>query len=367
MLNKIFSKLSLSLCFLLSFQIYLTAQNQITLSLSNLERISPTVFEFDIDIANTGTTVLRLSAAAPQVKQTGTAIPVSTAPTYELVAEGATFVALTNPVPAYNNATFRLSQVPIGTNAASIEIPTTTTKLVRVRITSNAGPIASPTLFLSTNVPNITLSAYVTAAAATPTTFSLAAMNLVLGAPLPVDLIDFTARASGMSNLISWVTATERNTAWHVVERSANGVDSWIQVGKVAGSGTTTDQQNYRMEDNQPLAKSYYRLRSVDFDGQEERSNVVLVTRKSGIFGVTGVYPSPTADLLNIQFESLEEAVVTIQVRDLAGRLVLEQQVQASKGENLHEVSLNSLAAGTYSVQLVTDGLSSAQVMVVKQ
>ncbi|MBK8426950.1 MAG: hypothetical protein IPL27_13680 [Lewinellaceae bacterium] len=39
------------------------------------------------------------------------------------------------------------------------------------------------------------------------------------------------------------------------------------------------------------MAKAYYRLRSVDFDGAENLSNTIVLTRKGEHFGITAAFP----------------------------------------------------------------------------
>jgi Secretion system C-terminal sorting domain len=348
---------------------------QLTVTMGNAKNQTATSFEFDILVANTSTSTIKLGNYQPQIFQMapGTAIPTGTAPTYALVEEGPTYSALNTPNTLYNNSTFRITQTVVAAGSA-VSMPSTTPNVVAtVKITSNAGPITYPvTLQFRTSTPNTTVLGYV-GTSTTATSFSLANGNLVNGAPLvvaaplPVTLVSFTAAAQGALNLIKWVTASERNTAFHVVERSQNGVDGWEQVAKVTAAGTTSQEQKYNAEDLRPYAKTYYRLRSVDFDGAEDRSDIVSVTRKSGIFGMTAVYPSPTADNANVQFEATEEATATIQVFDFTGRMVLEQQLAAAKGTNTQAVNLTTLATGVYSVQVRTETEISAQVKVVKQ
>jgi Secretion system C-terminal sorting domain len=349
---------------------------QLTVTMGNAKNQTATSFEFDILVANTSTSTIKLGNYQPQIFQMapGTAIPTGTAPTYALVEEGPTYSALNTPNTLYNNSTFRITQTVVAAGSA-VSMPSTTPNVVAtVKITSNAGPITYPvTLQFRTSTPNTTVLGYV-GTSTTTTSFSLANGNLVNGAPLvvaaplPVTLISFTAAAQGALNLIKWVTASERNTAFHVVERSQNGVDSWEQVAKVTAAGTTSEEQKYSAEDKRPYAKTYYRLRTTDYDGSEERSHIVSVVRKaSGEFGITAVYPSPTSDAVSVQFEVAEEATATIQVFDFTGRMVLEQQLAAAKGTNTQAVNLTTLAAGVYSVQVRTETEISAQVKVVKQ
>ncbi len=91
-----------------------------------------------------------------------------------------------------------------------------------------------------------------------------------------------------------------------------------------------------------------------------------LAKNNAKAVGVTGAYPSPTSDRLTVQFESLEEMAVTLQIFDFNGRLVLQQEILADKGVNLSEVDMTGLQAGTYSVQIASRDAVSSQVKVVK-
>jgi hypothetical protein len=189
----------------------------------------------------------------------------------------------------------------------------------------------------------------------------------VAGSALPVTLLSFTAKQQDKSNIIDWSTGSERNTAWHVIERSNDGVSNWTQIYKIAAAGTSSDVRNYRAEDKEPLAMSYYRLRSVDFDGTDDRSPIVLVARSTGFFGITSVFPTPTTSYLQMQYASESEAIIHVQIYDLYGRLVAEQQEISTKGINTTTLDLTALYAGTYTIQLSSDSEAAQVVKVVKQ
>ena len=61
---------------------------------------------------------------------------------------------------------------------------------------------------------------------------------------LPVELVRFDAKAAGRVADLTWVTASERNSAWFVVERSANGRD-FSALGRVAAAGTSATSHTY--------------------------------------------------------------------------------------------------------------------------
>ncbi|MEM6298583.1 MAG: hypothetical protein AAF740_07845, partial [Bacteroidota bacterium] len=93
-------------------------------------------------------------------------------------------------------------------------------------------------------------------------------------APLPVELLFFTAEAQQETTLLEWATTNETNNAYFGVERSTDG-KYFKEVGYVEGHGTSRETQTYCWEDTQPVhGDAYYRLRQVDFDGTENFSKV---------------------------------------------------------------------------------------------
>ena len=95
--------------------------------------------------------------------------------------------------------------------------------------------------------------------------------------PLPVSLIKFTAVAAGNKVRVSWSTATELNNAYFEVERSLDAA-TFVPVGRVAGSGTSSQSQQYSLLDNAVEGNViYYRLRQVDLDATVHYSEVRMV------------------------------------------------------------------------------------------
>ena len=95
--------------------------------------------------------------------------------------------------------------------------------------------------------------------------------------PLPVELSAFTASATGEVAEFAWTTASERNNDYFAVELSADGA-SFEEVGRVDGAGTTGTAQSYGFPHVARRGGThYFRLRQVDFDGQDSYSEVVAV------------------------------------------------------------------------------------------
>ncbi|MCC6280548.1 MAG: DVUA0089 family protein [Saprospiraceae bacterium] len=183
---------------------------------------------------------------------------------------------------------------------------------------------------------------------------------------LPIALKSFTGKMVDGINRLEWTTEAEKNVAWHLIERSADGI-KWVEMGRQPGQVDASFPTQYSFDDTRPLPKSYYRLRSIDFDGLSVLSNIVVLTREGAGLGIDRVFPSPTQDRLNIEYSTPEESDLTIRVSDLTGHVVLEEQITAIKGRHNTNLSLLSLPAGMYIVTL-SDGVSVASpVRVVKK
>ncbi len=118
---------------------------------------------------------------------------------------------------------------------------------------------------------------------------------------------------------------------------------------------------------NSKTVQAYYRLRSVDFDGAENLSGTILLTRKGEHFGITGAFPSPAKDQMTIQFTSLKEEQVIIRVTDISGRLVSVQEFAADNGVNEAVLQLADLQAGVYLVRISNATSTPEPLRIVKE
>ncbi len=184
--------------------------------------------------------------------------------------------------------------------------------------------------------------------------------------PLPLELLSFTGQATGRSNLLAWETASEKNVQAHIVEHSAEGT-SWKELGRRAGQLNSQAPIKYTLEDQQPLAQAYYRLRSVDVDGQQSISRVILIDREAKKFGLRSVFPNPATEQITVQFVAIVEESVQLELVDIAGKLVQGQTVQAKPGENTALLSVRHLPAGVYNLLLSNERTLAAPLRVMKE
>jgi hypothetical protein len=197
------------------------------------------------------------------------------------------------------------------------------------------------------------------------TATTAAAMTL---APLPVQLVDFTAQpaADGRSARLAWNTASEVNNAYFEVERSLDGA-TYAPLGRVAGQGGKTTATAYAFVDQQaPAGLVYYRLRQVDLDGTATYSPVRPVRLGAAdAAGRVSLYPNPAQASTTLDLSALPAAAsYQVQVLDATGRQVQRLLVAGGQAQSL---DLSPLAPGLLTV-LVTgtqtaDGTSFRQAL----
>ena len=166
--------------------------------------------------------------------------------------------------------------------------------------------------------------------------------------PLPVTLIDFTARAEGPAAArLTWATASELNNAGFTVERSLDA-RLFQGIGTVAGAGTSPTRHDYTLLDNKLPGGAkllYYRLRQTDLNGTLTYSPVRTVALTAQAAGFV-VYPTkvPVGQAATYLYTGPAEAG-TLQVLDLLGRVVRTAPVD---GRAQGEVPLAGLSSGSY-------------------
>jgi len=121
--------------------------------------------------------------------------------------------------------------------------------------------------------------------------------SFVSCSPLPVELSKFNVSFSNHNNQklvdINWITQSEKNNDYFIVERSINGID-YKNIGEIKGAGNSSAKLSYNFKDFLAIEGevNYYRLKQVDFDGKIEYSPVkkVKIDLNSSII----VYPNPS-------------------------------------------------------------------------
>ncbi|MCX8105706.1 MAG: T9SS type A sorting domain-containing protein [Ignavibacterium album] len=184
--------------------------------------------------------------------------------------------------------------------------------------------------------------------------------------PLPVELVSFSANASGSKIKLSWITASELNNRGFEVERSING--NFEVIGFVAGRGTTTEKQSYSFIDNNPAAGIIrYRLKQIDFDGTYSYSSVIEVDFKTPTtFDLAQNYPNPFNPTTTIRYSIANAVNVSLVIYNTLGEEVMTLVNNQFTEPGVYNVvfDASNLASGTYIYRLTAGDFVMTKKMV---
>jgi len=216
----------------------------------------------------------------------------------------------------------------------------------------DVGPTGSGTAQVNTTASIRLLS--------TQTVTSLNDGTFVIGmyySPLPLEVIELNATPIGQEVLLNWVTASESTSEKFIVERSFDGVN-FEEIGVVSAQGAATSRSTtlaYEFTDIKPqIGINYYRLRQVEFSGNEELTKVVSATVTSEEQFV--VYPNPNlrGNAMNVLVPSREGEQISLQLIDIQGRIVMIENVN-STGDAIEFMLNPNLAEGMYILNVQTE------------
>ena len=177
-----------------------------------------------------------------------------------------------------------------------------------------------------------------------------AVMADLAAAPLPVDLVAFGARNDDRDHVLSWRTASERNSAGFALERSRDG-RTFVEIAWVPACGDCPAGDAYVERDRDaPVGTTYYRLVQHDRDGDHAYSSVVAAHRGAGTSA--RAYPSPlgAADALTVELGAPVESNTAVTLLDGAGR-VLERFTLPANADRLR-LPLAHLPPGPYALRV---------------
>ena len=158
--------------------------------------------------------------------------------------------------------------------------------------------------------------------------------------------------SNGVSHL-NWSSLQESNCNYFEIQHSNDGV-SYSPIGKIIAKGTSDVTVNYSFDDIKAASGiNYYRLKLVDKDDRFQNSNIVALNVNIKGINVTGIYPAPFTDKINVTVSSEIKDRAIVSLFDNTGKLLVTQQNTVTKGvNNLSLENLDNLSKGFYIVKI---------------
>lgn len=195
------------------------------------------------------------------------------------------------------------------------------------------------------------------------------ASSFLQGFVFPIALISFEAFPENEFVVLRWITESELNNDFFTVERSTDA-RTFGNLLAVQGAGTTQQTQVYEELDLEPLdGRSYYRLKSTDFDGSFSYSQIVEVNREMEQAWEMLVFPNPNSGShLNLQLTGLEaHQELTIELLDMQGRAVFTRAFTPDSPNFDTALDLERrLSEGSYLLRLSSDLQQLSKLIIIR-
>lgn len=168
---------------------------------------------------------------------------------------------------------------------------------------------------------------------------------------LPIELMAFNGFAEEKAIRLDWETATEANNNYFLLERTSDG-EEFEELAQISGAGTSFTPSSYEFIDEEPITgTNYYRLSQVDYDGTKEEVGKVVIDFYDGV-GFTLTNNLIQGDDVIAQVNLPQDNDLEFQVYDLNGRAMLHRATRLEKGYNEVQLSVKTLPAGVYLLNL---------------
>lgn len=278
---------------------------------------------------------------------------------YELSVSGTTTFGASQGFGAWidwnNDGSFDASENvlisgPTQSTNTSLNVPTTAiTGLVKMRVLCawNTTPTADACAAINYNYGEI--EEYT--------------INILEASALPVQLTSFQANCEDAGyNSVTWQTESETNSSHFIVERSRDG-DVWLTGSSFPAAGTSGELKNYTYNDMAAGAnfEGYYRLKQIDFDGEEEVFGPISINCDNVKDDYIEIYPNPSSgNFIARVYSNIASDNAVIKVCNANGNIVHQQITSLDKGVTTLFFEQNQLERGMYFIQLEADNLKIA-------
>ena len=169
--------------------------------------------------------------------------------------------------------------------------------------------------------------------------------------PLPIELVSFEGKCSGGEVILNWCTASESNSDYFSVEQSGDGLD-FIQVGSVAGAGTSGEKHCYQYKTaamNDGL--TYFRLRQTDKSSRSETFQVISVEACDGPKDHILIASDGGKDF-GVLYNAPSDQSLEVVIHNTLGQEVEARSIRVAKGYNNVRVDAGNLPEAVYYVSV---------------
>ncbi len=191
---------------------------------------------------------------------------------------------------------------------------------------------------------------------------SVSVYEITCNNTLPIVLQQFGAHLRGADAVLHWQVASADDVRHFVVEYSRDG-RQYRPLAQVAPAGRQYEYVHAQL----PAGNHYYRLLMADKDGGSRYSRTVLLQKGQAASAIVGLQQNPVQSTATVVLASQQPQRGQLRISDATGRILVQAVRQLPAGTQQWPVSVASLPAGYYYLQVSLADGSTANLPFVKQ
>lgn len=181
----------------------------------------------------------------------------------------------------------------------------------------------------------------------------------ILSAPLPIELLNFSASCNNNIVQLNWSTSSETNNDYFTIEKCKDDAcivsNNWEELTTVNGAGFSNEILSYSCTDNAPYSCiNYYRLIQTDYDGNYEYLEITVTNCGSNFIDLINIFPNPAKNSFEFEVFSTLDTDVYTYVIDALGKIVISKQFSIQTGINKLSLNVPDLSSACYVLKVET-------------
>lgn len=180
---------------------------------------------------------------------------------------------------------------------------------------------------------------------------------------LPVTIASVKAVQKNSNIAVEWKVENQSKMQQYEIERSADG-NQFTKVASVAANNSDAATYNW-LDEHAASGYNYYRIRSIDVNGQASYSQVVKV-QMSALASSVSVYPNPAINAtVHVQLSNQPAGIYYARLINPIGQVILSKQINHKEGSSAEVIKWNSNSArGTYHLEIAKPGGDSETITI---
>lgn len=169
--------------------------------------------------------------------------------------------------------------------------------------------------------------------------------------PLPVTFVSVNAVQKNADIEVTWKVENESNMQQYEVEKSIDG-NIFTKAGTVVAKNGGANNYHWLDQKVTP-GYNYYRIRSIDRNGQSNYTQIVKVLIQRGTPEIT-IHPNPiTNGMINLQLINQPAGRYGIRLLNPLGQVIISKQISYLEGTNTETLKWDyNLAHGIYQLEV---------------